>query len=352
MKKQKTYNNNQSQLMTFIASYHPGSSHWNNAWSQQMNTEQVYRSRTCHNTANARHEYLEYPIVYAANQSPNAFKFLHSKLQLADDKPLLTMLQENSLSEEGGKNKPFFDALTSNPDYRKHLKAAYLNLIQNSSEHKSLLKMDWMLGIENHFITFLRTSKKHALNMDTKHYKLLAETLKAHPLNDDDLAKLREKLLENIDDDAFAPKPAFAAVYFAHQAPDNADDYKILQKHLMISKRDYTAGAKKSIERLVKTAFSDVELKNLKKHLSDAIKSDEALIAHGKETLKAGVDSPLTTIICTQIRQRGDDNGKTYRALRTVGLFGSAKNAKQASAPTTVPPTAAYQEGGLYKSPQ
>jgi hypothetical protein len=280
-------------------------------------------------------------LVHASSKREKTFDLIHKNFRKSN-KTFNEILKEDFLSDKS-KNVEFFNALISDNFCRKNLKAVYLEKIKNSPELKSILKMGLALGVESPFIKFLRTSQKHVIEKDTKHYKALIEILKKHPLVNHDMNILKQKLMENITDGNFKPKPAFAALYFTFQAPDGEDDYTILKNHLMITIPDYTPANKECLENLVKTHLTKDELARLKKHLFNAVEFNETVKKHGQQHLKVNHLSPFTTIVCTQLRMRGEDKGKTYRALRDqFGLF--KQEAREAQVEKPQQPGNAYPE--------
>ncbi|HEU5281457.1 MAG TPA: hypothetical protein VFU82_05730 [Gammaproteobacteria bacterium] len=280
-------------------------------------------------------------LARASSRNETTFDLIHKHFR-ESNKTFNEMLIEDFLSDKS-QNVEFFNALISDNFCRKNLKAVYLEKIKNSPELKSILKMGLALGVESPFIKFLRASQKHVIEKDTKHYKALIEILKKHPLVNHDMNILKQKLMENITDGNFKPKPAFAALYFTFQAPDGEDDYTILKNHLMITIPDYTPANKECLENLVKTHLTKDELARLKKHLFNAVEFNETVKEHGQQHLKVNHLSPFTTIVCTQLRMRGEDKGKTYRALRDqFGLF--KQEAREAQVEKPQQPGNAYPE--------
>ncbi len=312
---------------------------WQDVWLKDLVAELYYgytpekpKTNGYGNTVYKRYtNFKEYPLTYAIQKG--TFEFLHGHFPGANGKSILEMLEEDSLSGKPSHYLEFYNYIRSVEFLRKSLKPIYLELIKNSPEMKSLLKIDWALSLENHFIKFIQTRKEKAAETeDTTGHKTLMGMLSRHKLTDTDLERIKGLLLDKIGDEAFTPNPPLAALYFAFQAPRDNDDNAILKNHLMINHK-YTADAKEKLETLIKKRLTNEELTSLKKHIYDAVKLDANLEEHGKKTLTATDTSPFTTIVRMQIRNRSDYAGNTYRELNKLGLFGARNNPAPAPNP-------------------
>lgn len=232
-----------------------------------------------------------------------------------------TVKDENPNSDS---NKKYYQRITNEGWYRVNLKPIYLRVITENNEIKSSLKKQWLLDIQNPVIQFLKTSQSNNQIKNTNSYKKLVGMLKKHQFQPSDLTAWRDELSRGLDDPAnFTLNPALAALYFAHCPADNAEDYLIFEKHLMITPTTgYSPAKQATLNHLLSSdGLSTEELKTLKQNISSIMKFNGDAYQASKETLTDAIASPLKTIVRTGKRIRSDKNTATYRALQTQGFF-------------------------------
>jgi hypothetical protein len=266
---------------------------------------------------NAGFKYLCYTGLLKETSEPFDYSHKHFFIRTLTE----IVKDENPNSDQ---NKKYYQLVTKEEWYRLKLKPTYLRVITENNEIKSSLKKQWLLSIQNPVIQFLKTSKTNNQIKDTDSYKKLVGMLKKHQFQLCDLTAWRDELRRGLDDPAnFTLNPTLAALYFAHCPADNAEDYRIFEKHLMITPTTgYSPAKQATLNHLLSSdGLSSEQLKTLKQNISSIMKFNGDAYQASKETLTDAIASPLKTIVRTGKLIRSDQNTATFKFLQTQGFF-------------------------------